>query len=202
MIYLKRCRCAEDEKNTSHRNIVRTEAHELLRSLLIQKNIPENKQEFIYNKYGKPMLKENDFLHFNLSHCCGLAVCAYAESPIGIDAEKIRDFPERVMKRCFTDREIGFVKNSDSPNNSFFQLWTLKESFVKAIGTGLSYPLKKAEFILENDCITANAEFDFSFVQIIIDNEFVCSVCCSNIFNNKILHRAYEDKITYESLMF
>lgn len=181
--------------------MIRTEAHKLLRSLLIQNGIPENKQEFVYNDYGKPMLRENDLLHFNISHCSGLAVCAYAKSPIGIDAEKIRDFPERVMKRCFTEREIGFVKKSSCPNVSFFQLWTLKESLVKAIGKGLSYPLNKAEFIIENNYITANTEFDFSFVQIIIDNEFICSVCCDNIFNNKVFYRSYEDKIPFESLI-
>ncbi|MFR4393406.1 MAG: 4'-phosphopantetheinyl transferase superfamily protein [Ruminococcus callidus] len=30
------------------------------------------------------------------------------------------------------------------PDESFFRLWTLKESFVKALGIGISYPLHTA----------------------------------------------------------
>ncbi len=200
MLYLKKCAYSEGDKRVSHRNAVRAEAHKLLRSALLQNGIPESRQEFVYNKYGKPSLKDDCSFHFNISHCEELAVCATATKPIGADAEKIRKFPEHVLRRCFTEREIKFVRESSSPETAFFQLWTLKESLVKATGKGLSYPLKKAEFIIENNHITVNSEYNLSVLQIIIDKEFICSVCSSNIFNNQIYYRSFEEKISFDHL--
>lgn len=200
MLYFKRCRSIDAQSRLSNHNNVRAEAHDLLRFALAQNGIPECEQDFIYNKYGKPSLRGNSKLNFNISHCKELAVCAVAKNPIGVDAEKIRDFSERVMKRCFTASENDYVKKSTSPNKAFFQLWTLKESYIKAIGIGLSYPLKKAGFIIKNNNIIANTEDEFSFTQIIIDNEFVCSVCCKKIFHNKVYYKSYEDKVAFESL--
>lgn len=188
------------ENKKQLRNTVRMEAHKLLHSVLIRNGIPENKHKFVYNKYGKPYLEDDHGLYFNISHCSELAICAAAEHPVGADAEKIRDFPERVVKRCFTLKETEYIKKSKSPQKAFFQLWTLKESYVKAIGKGLIYPLKKAEFIIDNDNITANTETELSFVQIIIDNEFICSVCCDNILNNKVYYRSYENEFSLEPM--
>lgn len=197
-LYFKKCVYSDVDGRVSHRNAVRADAHKLLRSALLKNGIPESKQEFFYNKYGKPSLKDSCGCHFNISHCEELAVCATAENPIGVDAEKIRRFPERVLRRCFTEREIKFVRESSSPETAFFQLWTLKESFVKAIGKGLSYPLKKAEFIIENNHITVNSEYNLSVLQIIIDKEFVCSVCSSNIFNNQIYYKSFEETFSID----
>lgn len=200
MLYFKKCRPNDTENKVSNHNNVRTEAHKLLRFALAQNGIPECEQKFIYNKYGKPSLKENSGLDFNISHCRELAVCAVAKAPIGVDAEKIRDFSERVMRRCFTEPESDYVKSNSSPNKAFFQLWTLKESYIKAIGIGLSYPLSKASFIINNNNIIANTEDEFSFMQIIIDNEFICSACSKNIFDNKVYYKSYEDKVAFETL--
>ena len=127
-------------------------------------------------------------------------MCATAENPIGVDAEKIRKFPEHVLRRCFTEREIRFVRENSSPETAFFQLWTLKESLVKAIGKGLSYPLKKAEFNIENNHITVNSEYNLSVLQIIIDNEFICSVCSSSIFNNQVYYRSFKEKFSFDHI--
>lgn len=200
MLYFKKCVYSDTDKRVSHRNAVRAEAHKLLRSALLQNGIPESKQEFVYNKHGKPSLKDNCGFHFNISHCEELAVCATAQEPIGVDAEKIRKLAEHVLRRCFTEREISYVRENSSPDTAFFQLWTLKESLVKAIGSGLSYPLKKAEFIIENNHITVNSEYSLTVLQIIIDKEFVCSVCGSNIFNNQVYHRSFEEKLSFDHL--
>lgn len=199
MLYFKKVVYADGDGKASHSKAVKAEAHRLLRFALQQNGIPEERQEFTCNKYGKPALKDNPGLHFNISHCRELAVCAVAKCPVGVDAEKIRSFPENVLRRCFTEREITYVKNNPDPDMAFFQLWTLKESLVKAIGIGLSYPLKNAEFIIENNHITVNSEFDLSVMQI-TDNKFVCSVCGSDIFNNQIYYRSFEDSFSIDHL--
>lgn len=200
MIYFKKCACSADDGRASHNKLLHQEAYKLLFNALAKKGILENKLEFIYNEHGKPKLKDNDDIHFNISHCKGLAVCVLAKNGIGVDVENIRKFPKRVLKRSFTDQEIRFIEENEFPNRAFFQLWTLKESYVKTIGIGISYPLKNAEFIIDNNHITANTEENYSFTQIIIDNEFVCSVCCNNIFNNQVYFMSYKEVISLDSL--
>lgn len=158
-------------------------------------------QQFVSGVHGKPQLKEDCGIHFNISHCSEFAACAVSDRAVGADVEKIRKFPERVLKRCFTDYESDYVQNDPDPDMAFFQLWTLKESFVKATGTGLSYPLDRAEFKIDNNCITSLTESGYTFLQIIIDKEFVCSVCSSNILNNKVYYRSFEDIISIDSLI-
>ena len=59
----------------------------------------------------------------------------------------------------------------------FFRIWTLKESFVKALGIGISYPLKSAEFLINDDIIMSVGCDGYSFTQIIVNQKFVCSLC-------------------------
>lgn len=200
MIYFKKCDYSAGDDRISHKNILHEEAHRLLNRALQKKGVRAENKELIYNKYGKPMLKDNDTIHFNISHCIRLAVCALTENAIGVDAENIREYPKRVLNRCFTANEISFVRENEFPDRAFFQIWTLKESYAKAIGTGITFPLKEAEFIIGNNFIAANTERKFAFSQIIIDNEFVCSVCCDDILNNKVLFRSYEEFIPLDIL--
>lgn len=191
--------CGVDKSD--RKTAVRAEAHDLLLRALAENGVLiEKGLKFARGEYGKPYLENNGNVHFNISHSSSLAVCAIAESPVGVDTELIREFPERVMKRCFTENEIETVKQSDLPEMSFFQLWTLKESYIKAIGKGLLYPMKKAEFIIDNNNIKANIEENFSFAQIIMDNGYICSVCCKDIFENKVYCRSFEENILFDSL--
>lgn len=199
MIYLKKCECSGNCGGASRNQILRTAAYGLLREALVHRGLTEEQQKLIRNDYGKPSLEYYPEIYFNISHCNGLAMCVVTDSETGADAENIRKFPERVMKRCFTEREMKFVLDSSNPEKSFFQIWTLKESYVKAIGIGISYPMKNAEFIIENNSITANTERHFDFVQIITDNEFVCSVCCNNGLNNRIYSVPFAEQIPLEN---
>lgn len=79
---------------------------------------------------------------FNLSHSRGLAVFAFAQSlELGIDIEYFREIVqfEDIAERYFSDRERAEILSAnpaDRPNR-FFQCWTLKEAYLKAIGEGL-----------------------------------------------------------------
>lgn len=90
---------------------------------------------------------------FNLSHSGNYAVCLLSGRPAGVDIEQKKEMPQYKMlaRRYFTEMEAGRIKDSEC----FLRYWTLKESYVKAIGKGLSFPLNEVEVHLKDK----NAEF-------------------------------------------
>lgn len=91
--------------------------------------------------YGKPYLPEYPQIHFSLSHSGERAFAAFSAHEIGCDIERIRPVRPAVAARGFTPEELAQLQHSDRPDVDFFRLWTCKESFLKAIGTGLQTPL-------------------------------------------------------------
>lgn len=93
--------------------------------------------------HGKPCLKDRKDLHFNISHCPGLAACAISTEPVGLDVERIRPFPESVLKKLLTEEERQWLAMGDFPREeALFRLWTLKESRIKLSGEGLRQDLR------------------------------------------------------------
>lgn len=112
--------------------------------------------EFQYSKFGKPEilgLPDDLPLRFNVSHCDDLAVVALTlQDRVGIDLERLRQLDDfdGLADMCFSLRELD-VFYSVPPREkaeAFFNCWTRKEAFVKAIGEGLSYPLKDFDVTL------------------------------------------------------
>jgi 4'-phosphopantetheinyl transferase len=104
---------------------------------------------FVYNEYGKPFISDDQnrgALRFNLSHSNGMALYAVARGRrVGIDIEHMReDFatPE-VAERFFSKDEVEALRAApvDWRTEAFFSCWSRKESYIKAIGMGVSYPL-------------------------------------------------------------
>jgi 4'-phosphopantetheinyl transferase len=93
-------------------------------------------------------------LRFNLSHTRGLVACAVTlNRAIGVDVEHIDRRVELlgVAHRVFSPREIAGLEmlSGDAQRVRFFELWTLKEAYVKAIGKGLAGPLGAISFAPE-----------------------------------------------------
>lgn len=88
---------------------------------------------------GKPYLPDFPGLHFNLSHSGGMLLCAVDSRPVGVDVERIREIEPDVAKSCFTPPERKRLegKEGEEWREEFYRLWTLKESCLKALGTGL-----------------------------------------------------------------
>ncbi len=98
---------------------------------------------FELNDYGKPSLKDVPDFQFNLSHSGDWIVCAISSQPIGIDIELIQPIEIEIAKRFFARAEYDQLMKQWEPMREayFYELWTLKESYIKAIGMGLSLPL-------------------------------------------------------------
>jgi 4'-phosphopantetheinyl transferase len=104
---------------------------------------------FAENEYGKPRLSHPALgreLSFNISHTREIVACAVAwDRPLGVDVETIRDPPLDLVDRYFAPPESAALRALDAGDQreAFFALWTLKESFIKALGMGLSMPLDR-----------------------------------------------------------
>ena len=157
-----------------------THAHKLLRECLKRFGVDYSESTpIIKGKHGKPSLAEHPEIQYNLSHGDGIAACIVGEKECGIDCERVRTYHVNVVKKVFSEAEKALIENMEESEKDllFFRLWTLKESYIKALGTGLSYPLTKAEFILDGDEIFVHPE-GFRFRQYILQKgKFVVSVC-------------------------
>lgn len=197
MIYFIRRSFEADNNKFIHKKELKSSINGWLKSALLPLGVNYCEEELRYNRYGKPYLKNYENIFFNLSHCHELAVCAIESCEVGIDAENIRKWHPNVCKRVFSDRETELLMHSENKNEFFFRLWTLKESFVKAIGVGISYPMKKCEFIIDSNSIKAYGCDGYSFSQIILNDKYVCSVCLKRNQKNKV-NRVWEDKMSFQ----
>lgn len=150
-------------------------AHRLL-SLALEREYGIESYTLGKSSHGKPYLEGYDNIKINLSHCSGLAVCAVGEYALGVDCEQLRAVRDGVVRRVCTENEAYDIEHSETPKLTFTRLWTLKESFVKAVGRGISYPMKNAEFSFSGTDIYTNVT-GASFRQWVIGGRYVISLC-------------------------
>lgn len=116
--------------------------------------LPPHLWRYRRSLHGKPEIDNPGIdLRFNLSHCRDLVVCAVTRSAaIGVDVERIRTRPRlsKVSAEVFDPQELFDLGHLDESGQTkrFFDYWTLKESFVKASGAGLTMPLNEVGFKL------------------------------------------------------
>jgi len=108
----------------------------------------------VASKKGKPFLINDPSLFFNISNSHEICVYAFSrDAEVGIDIEKIRELPDidQLIEKNLTSREKAyFRKNADHKLSLFFQFWTFKESYLKAIGEGMRLTPENLEFSLND----------------------------------------------------
>jgi len=101
-------------------------------------------QAFETGSKGKPFQEGYMGKYFNISHSGAWVVVAVSDTVVGVDVEKIKKVPEGVATRFFSRTEnemLLLAENETEKADIFFTLWTLKESFLKATGKGLTKSL-------------------------------------------------------------
>jgi 4'-phosphopantetheinyl transferase len=115
--------------------------------------------ELVYGQRGKPALARcfaDSGLRFNVSHCNDVAVYAFSSGrEIGIDVEAVRLMHDAddIAARFFSPREYEAYLALDPRDRplGFFNCWTRKEAFIKALGDGLYHPLDRFDVSLAPD---------------------------------------------------
>jgi len=122
----------------------------LLRTVLshYEPSISPAEWQFQKNEYGKPFLTNpiTKRLKFNLSHTDRLVALAVTlDKEVGVDVENLSrsNSTSEIAERFFSPSETKALLElpSHQHRDRFFDLWTLKEAYIKACGMGLSIPL-------------------------------------------------------------
>jgi 4'-phosphopantetheinyl transferase len=151
----RRLLCADERRRAAQFKLARDRrryiaARSALRRLLGER-LGERPEaiELVYGRRGKPALAPRlaaSGLHFNLAHCDDVALYAFThEREVGIDIEAVRALSDAddVAARFFSPYENLAYRSLASAHRAqgFFNCWTRKEAFIKALGGGLHIPL-------------------------------------------------------------
>lgn len=157
-------------------------------------------------EHGKPYVQNDGTisLDFNVSHQGGYAVLAgeVGDAKVGVDVmtveyksgAKLADFL-KLMSKQFSSDELSAIKDPKLEERDicrmFYRIWCLKESYIKAIGVGLTESLKEISFHVkeqvEKDRFVTSTEVvvkgerltDWCFQEILIDDDTFAAVALS-----------------------
>jgi len=139
----------------------------IINKILYKNNVDVN--SIHYGSNGKPYA---DNIFFNVAHSGKFAFGVSSDKEVGCDVEIIKNEHLDIAKRFFTESEYNYIFNSENSSNTFYKLWSIKESYIKLSGEGLRTPLNSFEInisdndisITENniakDCFVTQFEFD------------------------------------------
>lgn len=111
---------------------------------------------FLKNKFGKPFIKNelgDLLLKFNVSHTVGMIVVAVTRDlDVGVDVELPggNGLDIALIKNVCSCQEWSMLSGSIDVTQKeilFYDLWTLKEAYLKARGTGITIPLSNVSFL-------------------------------------------------------
>lgn len=123
---------------------IRCAAGKIITRLLLAQYLEVDNRIIVikYGKYGRPFhytIKGKRSVQFSISHSGNVLLIAFSHlAHIGIDIEQIKSFSEYrdIAKFFFTEEEYIVVDESKSLE-VFYQYWTAKEAYLKAMGIGL-----------------------------------------------------------------
>ncbi|MFB1052006.1 4'-phosphopantetheinyl transferase superfamily protein [Paraliobacillus sp. JSM ZJ581] len=154
--------------------------------------LPLKSIEFHTDTYGKPYVNLEKPLSFNWSHSGDWILFAVDSEQVGIDVETVRSMEVMDVARDFFDpQEVAQLEgiNTLEQNRRFFTVWTLKESYIKWKGTGLSTPLNSFRFLYnqQKDLVFSNNHGDTCFFKTIdLDSRHYAAVCMSRNYGQEI----------------
>lgn len=131
----------------------------LINEFMREHNLSTEQSAYKVGKNGKPYF---DGFCFNASHSGKYAVCVFADNEVGCDIEQLNGKDLRIAQRFYSENEQKYVFDRDFQklsNERFVRIWTLRESYLKYLGTGLTKPL--SSFGLENLSVCDNNKLEF-----------------------------------------
>lgn len=106
------------------------------------------------NRYGKPYLDKTSGIYANWSHSGSFVICALSDQEVGIDLQSICKEPgSALVRRVLQPEEQIYYDQTPKERQKqlFYSYWTVKESFLKALGTGFGTSLDRFYVRIEGD---------------------------------------------------
>ena len=180
----------QSEIEKEHCRLQHNIGRELLKLALEKEYQIDFTEEMIFFAHnGKPMLKsieEKNPIHFNISHCKDMVVCALSDCPIGIDIESSRNITDRMIRQVCNEQERQYIAMSNHAD-AFLELWTLKESYLKMTGEGMRIPVNQVNFSIFGSEIQSNRVG--YYYQTKLANQYILAVCSKEPCNEPQLIR-------------
>jgi len=175
----------------------------LIRCLIMEKLDIENEEiKFSINAYGKPYLENDKTFFFNISHSGDWVFCGISENEIGVDIEQIKKCEIGLAKRFFTKEEYETLLGvwDESRDKLFYDIWCMKESYVKYMGLGMSIPLDS--FICDVKTgklfIEQSPDESLNLSRCFVDKEYCAIVCYTQ---KTIYANLYVTYVTIEEIL-
>ncbi len=151
---VERARAARFVKPEHQRRFVIS--HSVLRQLLAAYlDMSPHAIVYAHHPHGKPYVSDRDDVQFNMAHTQDMAIYAFATRPVGVDIESsVAQLDEQgIAERFFAAEEIAYLNKrvGHARHLAFLRAWTRKEAYLKAEGSGLSYPLRHCVVSSDSD---------------------------------------------------
>jgi len=103
------------------------------------------------SEQGKPRLLNHSGIHYNLSHSGNYVSCALSNEAVGLDLQKMDRLNLGLATRYFAEEEAAWLFDlpAEKQKKGFFDLWTIKESYMKYKGRGFALPM--SSFVVRFD---------------------------------------------------
>jgi len=146
--------------------------------------------------YNKPYLINAEDIFFNLSHSGKWIYCGIGDNELGVDVEIIDNNYIEIARRFFAKSEYQYIcqQSPENQKDFFYKFWTLKESYVKAVGKGLYIDFNSFCFKIENNniklIVDGNLQTAYQFISCKLDSEYWRALCVHDSrkidFNNSL----------------
>lgn len=153
----------------------------ILKRILQENGLSES--DLRYSENEKPVADSMNSVFFNVSHAGDYVVGVSSDCEVGCDIENIRKAPMEIAQRHFQAAESAYIQAAPDRDKAFFTLWTLKESYMKMTGKGMSLPLDSFEIVRTTDgfalgkspekpCFFQTMEFDGHMFSVSNEKDF------------------------------
>lgn len=152
----------------------------LIARLLIQKYVLENTNSWNWGNWKKqdnhkPKIEQGPF--FNISHSGNMVIVGFSErTEVGVDIEEMKEIDVASMINHFHPDEIEYLKENLNDKELFYMIWTKKEAFLKACGTGIVKGLDQVSVL--KDSLFYEGNWNVKNIDIVPN--YKCAICSTD----------------------
>ena len=143
----------------------------LLKTALEENGILSGGAEIAFGERGKPFIPGREDIRFNLSHSGTKALCIISEHEVGCDVERLREYNSSLASYICSQKQFEAIEALPEAERAeaFTQLWTMKESYMKATGKGIGIRASSVDFPIKNYKIFSYDPVDGHCISCCID---------------------------------